>query len=323
MRLGLKTAFVVLLFWFLARKGLISVEATRRAFEHWERISLAVAALLGSLVLSVLRWHWLLRGRGIDLQLSRTFALSMIGNFFNIALPGAVGGDFVKAFYIAKEQPGRREDAFASILFDRVVGLSGLVLLASVALLLEGDAVLGTKVVSGIQAVIAAAAVVVVVFYGYLFLVREHHDVLLGLLRSLERRVPGAASFVRLYVAIRRYRDQPGAVVWAIALSVVIHCLVCSMFLNLWRALEPASLATLAILVVVPVGLLVTTIPIAPAGLGTGHAAFGWLFLLLGSRMGANVFSLSLILQVALGGVGGLVYLRFRSPQAAAPSPAR
>jgi len=322
LQVALKTAFVVLLLWFLARKGLISVQATERAFVHWERMALAVAALLGSLVLSVLRWHFLLRGRGIHLRLSRTFALAMIGNFFNLALPGAISGDFVKAFYVAKERPGRREDVFASILFDRVVGLSGLVLLASVALLVEGDAILGAKVVSGLQAVILTAAVVVVIFFGYLFLVREHHDVLLGLLRSLEGRVPGVASVVGLYVAIRRYRDQPAAIVWAIAVSVAIHCLICSMFLNLWRALEPGSLTILAILVVVPVGLLVTTIPIAPAGLGTGHAAFGWLFLLLGSRMGANVFSLAVILQVALGSVVGLIYLRYRSPEAAAVSPA-
>jgi hypothetical protein len=318
-QVALKAAFVVLLLWFLARKGLISVQATREAFAHWERMSLAVAALLGSLVLSVLRWHWLLRGRGIKLRLRRTFALSMIGNFFNLALPGAISGDFVKAFYIAKERPGRREDVFASILFDRVVGLAGLVLLASVALLLEGDAILGAKVVSGLQVVILSTAVAVVVFFGYLFLVREHHDVLLGLLRRLEGRVPGVASVVRLYVAIRRFGDRPAAVVGAIAVSVVIHCLVCSMFLNLWRAVEPGSLTILALLVVVPVGLLVTTIPIAPAGLGTGHAAFGWLFLLLGSRMGANVFSLSVILQVALGAVGGLVYLRYRSPAATRP----
>jgi hypothetical protein len=321
LRLVLKTVLVFLLLGFLIRKGFISLDATRRAFVHWERIGLAVAALAASVVLSVLRWHRLLHRRGIELRLRRTFALTLIGNFFNLALPGAVGGDLVKGFYVAKERPGRRDDVFASILFDRVVGLSGLVLLAAVAMLVEGDRVLGSKLVNAIQVLITAAAVVVVAFYGYLFLVRERHDPLLRLMRGLERRVPRAGSFRRLYLALRRYRHQPGAVVWAIAVSVVIHCLVCSMFLNLWRALEPAGLATFALLVIVPVGLLVTTIPIAPAGIGTGHVAFGWLFLFLGSRMGANVFSLSLILQLALGGVGGLVYLRFRPHQSAASNP--
>jgi hypothetical protein len=47
--------------------------------------------------------------------------------------------------------------------------------------------------------------------------------------------------------------------------------------------------------------------------MGTGHAAFGWLFLLLGSRMGANVFNLFAVLQLGLAGVGGLVYLRLQA----------
>jgi uncharacterized protein (TIRG00374 family) len=314
LRLALKTAFVVVLLYILTQKGFISLNATRRAFAHWDRIALAVAALVSSTVLSVVRWHWLLRERGIDLRPRRTLALAMIGNFFNLALPGAISGDVVKGFYIAKERPGRRDDVFASILFDRVAGLSGLVLLAAAALFIEGDAVLGTKLVNAIQIFITIAAVVVVVFYGYLFLLHEHHDPLLGILRALERRVARVGSLIRLYLALRRYRDHPAAVVWAIAVSVVIHCLVCFQFLNLWRALEPANATTFALLVVVPVGLLVTTVPIAPAGLGTGHAAFGWLFLLLGSKMGANVFSVSVILQLVLGGLGGLVYLRFRPP---------
>lgn len=318
--LVLKTAFVVVLLYILSQKGLISLQATRRAFAHWDRIVLATTALLGSMLLSVLRWHFLLRERGIELRPRRTLALAMIGNFFNLALPGAISGDVVKGFYIAKERPGRRDDVFASILFDRVAGLSGLVLLAAIALLMEGDGVLGTKLVNAIQILIATAAVVMIVFYGYLFLVQERHDPVLGILRGLERRATRFGSLVRLYLALGRYRDHPRAVVWAIGSSVVIHCLICFMFWNLWRALEPASAATIALLVVVPVGLLVTTVPIAPAGLGTGHAAFGWLFLLLGSKMGANVFSLSVILQLVLGGIGGLVYLRFRPPEPPTPT---
>jgi len=63
----------------------------------------------------------------------------------------------------------------------------------------------------------------------------------------------------------------------------------------------------------VPLGLLVTAVPIAPAGIGTGHAAFGWLFLRLGSKAGANVFNLFILVQLALASVGGFFYLGFRS----------
>jgi uncharacterized protein (TIRG00374 family) len=304
---------VLVLLYVLTRKGLISLDATRRAFAHWE-IAPAIAALVVAMLVGTARWHWLLRGRGIHLRPTRTLALALVGNFFSLALPGAVSGDVVKGFYVAKTRPDRRHDIFATILLDRVTGLSALVVLAAAAfLMMEFDAVRASTLLGATQVLIVSAAAVVIVFYGHLFLVREHHDPLLGLLRALERRAPRAGSLTRVYRALRHYHDQPRAVVRAVAASLVIHCLVCFAFWNLWQALEPVDVPMLSLVVVVPLGLLVTAVPIAPAGMGTGHAAFGWLFLLLGSRMGANVFNLFAVLQLGLAGVGGIVYLRLQA----------
>jgi uncharacterized protein (TIRG00374 family) len=310
--LALKVAFVVALLWFLGRKGFISLHATRRAFTHADRMVPAIAAMIAAMLLGVLRWHWLLRGHGIVLPATRTLTFALIGNFFNLALPGAVSGDVVKAFYIARERPGRRGDALATIVFDRVAGLAGLVLLAATALLLELDAVRGTKLLAAIQVFMAVAAAMVVLFFAHLFLVSARRDPLLRLLRALERRVPRARSATTLYQSLRHYHRHPRLVMVALAMSVLLHCLVCFAFLDFWRALEPVRAPILSLFVVVPLGLLVTAVPVAPAGMGTGHAAFGALFLLLGSKTGANVFSVFVVVQLALAGVGGLVYLGFR-----------
>jgi uncharacterized protein (TIRG00374 family) len=317
-RLGLvlKVALVVALLWFLARKGFISLDATRRAFTHADRMIPAIVALVAAMLLGVLRWHWLLRGHGIVLPATRTLTFALIGNFFNLALPGAVSGDVVKAFYIARERPGRRGDALASIVFDRVAGLAALVLLAAAALLIELDAVRGTRLLNAIQVFITVAAVVVIVFFAHLFLVSPRHDPLLALLHALERRVPRARSVTALYRALRHYHGHPRLVVTVLAVSVLLHCLVCFAFLDFWRALEPVGVPVLSLFVVVPLGLLVTAVPVAPAGMGTGHAAFGALFLLLGSKVGANVFSVFVVVQLAVAGIGGLVYLGFRSDDA-------
>ncbi len=61
-----------------------------------------------------------------------------------------------------------------------------------------------------------------------------------------------------------------------------------------------------------PLGVLVTTIPVAPAGVGTGHAAFAWLFGLAGSPRGADVYTLFVITQLLVGAVGGIIYLGFK-----------
>src|ERR1700692_579409 len=130
----IKCSFVGGLLYFLVQKGFISVKDTQEAFTHWSNTLPAVLALAIGIVFGIQRWKWLLEAQGIHLKWSRVAQLTLIGNFFNVALPGAVSGDFVKAFYIGKEMPGKRARAFGSILFDRVAGLSALVLLSAFSL---------------------------------------------------------------------------------------------------------------------------------------------------------------------------------------------
>ncbi len=273
----------------------------------------AVIALVFATFLAAIRWQWLLRAHAIHVRLARTVQLTLIGNFFSLALPGAVSGDFVKAFYVGKETPGRRGDAFASIVFDRIVGVSALVLVSTVALVVGRGAPLTKAGADPIRVFVGSTAAVVVAFYGYLFLVPGQRHPLLRFLHDLEERVPRVGSLRRIYVSLRHYHDRRPAVFQALMVSVLIHLLVCFACLEFWRALDPAAGPALGTFVVVPLGLLVTAVPIAPAGVGTGHAAFGWLFLRLGSRAGANVFNLFVLIQLTQAAVGGLVYLGFRS----------
>lgn len=307
----LKILLVGGLLYFLAQKGLISVDQTKKALTQWDKSIPAMIALFSLSFLGVIRWHWLLHAQNIPLKWTRTLQLHFIGQFFNIALPGAVTGDLVKAFYIASEAPGKRGRAFGSILFDRVAGVSALVLVSAGALLWGYGGL--TNLFNAIEVLVISAAAGVVVFYGYLFLVKEHHDPLLRLFIALENKFPKTGSLKRIYEGVRHYHNCRWAVFKVILLSILIHITVCWACYLFAQALGDVNIDPTSVFVVVPLGLLVTAIPVLPAGIGTGHAAFGWLFLLLGSQRGADVFSLFALMQIFGGTIGGLVYLRFKS----------
>lgn len=136
LKTALKIAFVAGLLYFLTTRGMISMKETQRAFTQWHLLLGALALLSANLLLGAVRWQWLLKAHGLRLPMRRTLELTLVGNFFNVALPGAVSGDFVKAFYIGKELDGKRAQAFGSILFDRVAGLTALVFVAGAAMAL-------------------------------------------------------------------------------------------------------------------------------------------------------------------------------------------
>lgn len=308
-----KLVFVGGLLYFLAKKGFLSIEAMGRAFSMKREMASAFGFISLATIFGIWRWQILLLGQGIRLPFGRVAELSFIGIFFNLALPGAVSGDFVKAFYVGKESEGRRAHAFSSIFFDRVTGLAGLVLVSSGALLVSLYFPYGERLFSSLEAFVLIAGAGAIAFYGYLFLVPNQKDIVARSLQAFAQKVRAGGSVLRIYDGIRVYREKPGAAFGSLVLSIVIHACVIGCFVNLAAASGETGVPLLGSFVVVPLGLLVTAIPVAPAGVGTGHAAYLALFHLFNSERGADIFSLFVLMNLCLGAIGGLTYLRFRS----------
>jgi uncharacterized membrane protein YbhN (UPF0104 family) len=314
---ALKLGFVGVVLYYLGQRGFISAEATLGAFKRPDILAPAALGILGTTAVATFRWQWLLRAQGMNLGYLKTLELALIGSFFNIALPGAVSGDFVKAFYVGREVPGRRAHAMGAILFDRISGVSGLVLVAAGAVLLDYSELAHSTVFIAMRTALAVAGLGVLSFYGYLLLVTERADPFLRLLNWSVSRWSRLAPLPRIYEGIRHYHHARGAMLGALALSIIIHLTVCWVCIQFSKALGITSIPIGPIFLIVPFGLLVTAVPVLPAGVGTGHAAFGWGFLMLGSPRGADVFTLYMLFHICMGLLGGAVYLRFRSQQGA------
>ena len=65
-------------------------------------------------------------------RLGAAFLLGFIGNVFNLVIPGAVGGDLIKAAYLVRMHV-KKTQAIASMVIDRILGLLGLFILAGIA----------------------------------------------------------------------------------------------------------------------------------------------------------------------------------------------
>jgi len=314
-KLALKILLVSALLYLLAKKCNLSVEQTGRAITNWQYSVPGACVFILTSFLGVIRWQILLKAHDIKLPFWRTFQLTYIGVFFNIALPGAVSGDLIKAFYVGKESEGRKTKAFGSILFDRVAGLSALVVLSASAFVIAMAGGSDSGVLRALQMIITLAAAVVFVFYGYLFLVKEHHDPVLRILKTIKAKFKKLGFISDVYEALRHYHSHRLAVLQVLALSLVIHLAIGWGSLEFARALGDTQLSLVSLYVVVPLGLLAIAVPVLPGGIGTGHAAFAWLFTLLGSQSGANIFTIYVLTQMIVSGFGGLIYLRFRASE--------
>ena len=309
----IKFLVVAALLYFMGSKGFLSLTALQKAFTEWNYMIPAYALLFCGSFMSMYRWQFLLRVQKLDLNFAMIVKLSFIGQFFNIALPGAVSGDIVKAHYVAKSAAGMRAKSFSSIFFDRVIGLSALVLVSMIALLISQIAGWGLSIPQSLKIFVYGLGTSVLLGFGYLFLVREHHDPLLMILRKLEKKITLIGSITRIYEGLREYQNHRKTVFLMILLSMVTHGMCLSSYVLFCYALGEHQLPPLGLFVLMPLAMVVTAIPLAPGGMGTGHAAFLFLLKIMGSDRGADLFNLILTFQVFFGLLGAIVYLRFKS----------
>jgi uncharacterized protein (TIRG00374 family) len=242
-------------------------------------------------LISITRWWYLLREVDIPIPWREAFRLTFVGFFFNSVVPGLTGGDLVKAFYIARQKRGAKVRAVMSVLVDRVIGLFGLGLLSGTILLFYlGDP--DFHIAAGIVYTFLGACIV----FGVIFLSGRLRRLIR--LEALIAKIPFARVSQTLQEvdrAIVIYRTLPRALGVAILLSLLNHTCLTIMALGFGRALHiDLPVTTFAILV--PVCMMVASVPLLPGGWGLREGAFAYFF----GRKGVG-FAFATALSVMIG----------------------
>ena len=309
LKIGLAVGIMV----FMLATGRLDLSQMAAVRHAWPELAL-VAALFGfTFLCAAVRWRILLASQGIAVSVPRAFALSMIGIVFNTVIPGSVSGDLVKAYYIGKSVDERRARAVATILVDRVVGLVGLLIVASVAGFLQletisrdprATALLGTVVTSALLGVIGIVLTVLV--SEPVARLVDRLAVRLKLLRVLSEMVRSMAAF----------RHAPAALLWALLVGWPGQLAGCFIFYVLASVVEPGAVPLAGFLLIVPLGYTVMALPVAPLGIGVGQAAFFWLFELVQPGTGVLGTSVCTVYQISylLASLTGLVFYLLERP---------
>lgn len=102
------------------------------AFLHadWRWLAGGLAVYGGVEALAVIRWKTLLHIQHFRIGWKQATGILFIGEFFLTFTPGLVGGDVARIYYLVREQPEKKVDAFTAVLMDRVMGMLSLMLLA-------------------------------------------------------------------------------------------------------------------------------------------------------------------------------------------------
>lgn len=280
-----------------------------RLLEHPPRVSWVLTALVVTFVgvySTFVRWYALVRAQGLPFPFVDAQRLGFVGFLFNQVIPGAVSGDLVKLGLFAREQE-KLGLGMATIVVDRIVGMYGLFLVGSLAVLVFSARLFLTATLRSAAALVLAAALGSTVVLAGLILAAS-----LPRLGELARRAPLVGrSLAEMIDALGVYRGKYLTVLAAIGLACFGHgCFITALYCCA-RAL-PGPMWPLSVhCVATPIGLTINALPLTSGGIGVGEAAMQEIFRLLGHD-GAKAFLMMLTYRllcwiVALGGVPYLV----------------
>jgi glycosyltransferase 2 family protein len=308
----LRTAAGLLVLALLVYFGRLDLRVLQAALQYPGLVVLAGGLVFLVFPLAALRWWLLTSALGYPMNLAWSVRTTFTGQFFNIFLPGAIGGDMVRVALAYRAAQRGISGIIFSVLMDRLSGLVALILLgicvvpALPARFHEPIYLLPWLSVSAALAVGAAVAI----------LSGEH---IAGLLERLplplgKRLARGAREVL---AAMRIYRGRWRRLCFALGLSLFQFILVLSSIVILGQAMSLNALPISGYLVAGVWSLIANFLPLTPGGLGVGEAAFAQIATALETvptgASYANVFLAMRILTILVSVLGLLPYLAQRS----------
>ena len=285
LRAGLGVAIVAILLWrYDARPALRTLGR-----ENPRYFAAAVALYVAGQVTSSYRWKLVAAILKLRARFAEFLAYYFVGMFTNLFVPGVVGGDAARAFYLGKRSH-RMGPAVASVIADRGIGLLALLWLAAAAAIFLNFAPLPPSITR------PTALVGIATVAGFLA-----SPLIARLIPLLPSRLRRAGEIVAPYL------HRPAALAPAIALSIVlqISLAICQYLMARGIGLNaPVSLFLLC----VPIANVFASVPLTLGGLGIRETAYLVLFGIAGvSRDDCIALGLLWFAMAMLGGLTGAI----------------
>lgn len=282
-----------LLYAVISKTGIDKVFSTLKGINKLSFV-FAVLIYMVTIYISTIRWRLLLHER---FGMKRLFSLYFIGSFFNHLLPGIIGGDAVKAYYLYRDT-GHGPSAVASVFMDRYIGFTALMLVGLTAFPFGFGYFRG----SYIEWVLPLIILLFITGSFFVFGLR------------IGRGIKLLSGF---YDYFALYKGKKTVIIKTLLISIIIQTIVIFAVYVLSLGLK-ADMPLLPLFIFIPVISTIATIPISISGIGVREASCVLLFGFLGiSPVQATAISFAWFLSVAAGSLPGLIeYLRYKRQEA-------
>jgi len=257
-------------------------------------LALAVAGFLCSWMIISLRWRLLLGVQDIRIRVWEALRLTFLGQFFNLVVPGLVGGDLVKAYYVSRHTP-HKAATLVSVVVDRMMGLAELTFLAGVMAAVAGITGLAEKAELALP--VRLLPIVVLALIGTLVFVLSSRFRRLLHLEVFYQRLPIAHHIVAAGQAAVLYARAPGKLIQAFLMTIGAQIIWIG---SIYLIAVSLSLPTpwYRFYLYIPLIYIISAVPLTPGGVGLLEKMYA-VFFVSGTTTASMVLAMALLARLA------------------------
>ena len=257
--------------------------------------------MLAYIALSI-RWQVLVSGYGLRIPTHVLFQYYLIGLFFNNFLPTGIGGDVLRIYNLIKRS-GERTIGFASVLTERLMGVTATLILAIFALLF-----LSRGVKTNLLLLFAIGLLFGIILFFFLIFQDKFFNKFAARVEKITLFRIGERVY-KFLEALRFYQDSKTIYLKILFISLISQSLIITMTFLLAKALN-IQVSLLYLFFVVPITFLLTMLP-SINGLGVREGGFVFLLGRIGISDAAAV-SLSfstILIPMIVSIAGGILFM--------------
>lgn len=297
----------ILLLFILIKKGPFKLDQIQFILSQSKVLIIGLSLFLIQFMLFAVRWSFFVHLVS-PITFVKSFKLTLIGQFFSFFIPGGVGGDVVKALELSRNEAVSKSDALSTVLADRILSLFAMILMSAVFLAyeymrqpsehLKGFLFVSTALLVTVTTGLFLAPTIVRQF-SFIFKNKKSF-----LLVKLEKIV---SSFDLTFKAFRNHRIQ----IKNLAICLVVQSISIYFLYFVVQTLGITPPGFLIFFSLCCFGFLASAVPITPAGIGVGQAAFYFIFASFSDDLGqATVTAVSMLqlFNLVLALFGGVLF---------------
>jgi uncharacterized membrane protein YbhN (UPF0104 family) len=283
-------ALLLYLFYF---SGIVDIQEVIKTLKETRLSIFIYVFLIGicNVLITSKRWSLFLPEK---IKYSRLVSLYFIGYFFNTFLPGRIGGDIIKSFYLYRDI-SEGGVTIMSVFIDRYLGLSAIIGISLIAFAGGYSYFKGTDIVWFIPVVCIVFLIASILFW----------NINWGKIRGMNA----------FYTHLSEYKKKKRLIYNGLLLSFIVQGL-CTIEVYLLSIAIGLKVPIIYFLIFVPIINAISTIPVTIAGLGVREVSFTTLFNMFFIKLGVTsnqAVSLSLLTfatMILINLIGGIEYLR-------------